>query len=128
MKDKDRLVKLCYEALEKHFFDTFSFHITRVACQDGYLSDNLFPVIYFEVTELKGWLFRVYLENYDSDTKTLTGDIFCQYKMSIDKFKPTYSTYEGSIDFIFDETRETRVINSLDDELFELKLRLLRYA
>lgn len=117
MEEKDRLVKLCYEALEAHFLDAFGFHITRVACGDAYLSDDLFPVIYFEVRKLKGWLFGVYLEEYNSDTKTLTGEIFSQYKLFIDKFKPSYSTYDGTIDFVFSDTRVTRVISPLDDDI-----------
>lgn len=117
MKEKDRLVKLCYDALEKHFLDEFSMHITRVSGDDGYLSDDLFPVIYFEVSEFKGWLFGVYLEGYNSDTKTLSGDLFFQYKMFIDKFKPTYSTYDGTIDFVFREEGVTRVICPLDDDI-----------
>lgn len=117
MEEKERLIKLCYEALEEHFLSKFSMHLTRVSPIEGYFSDDLLTVIYFEVRELKGWLFGVYLEEYNSDTKTLSGEIFCQYKIFIDKFKPSYSTYEGTIDFVFDEAHVTRVISPLDDDI-----------
>jgi len=53
-------------------------------------------VMHFNIDGCKNWKFGIWW-NYDKDK--LTGEFFCQHKRYLDKFKPSYSIYNYTIEY-----------------------------
>lgn len=81
-------------------FDAISgsgFHVEDVRYMDGYFifAHGTNRVVHFHITECPGWRFGIWFDNITevNGVRSVKAEIFAQYEDSIDKFKPSASSY-----------------------------------
>lgn len=87
----------------------FGFHAKDVKFLDGYFifEHGKDMVVHFHLKECKGWLFAIWWDLEDENKY----EFFAQYEETIDKFKPTASTFVKS-DLIY-ESRLSKLKNEV---------------
>lgn len=89
----------------KEFFYEFKnemgikhFEFYNILFSDGYLVEGeKDSVIQFKIKGLDNWLFGAWIEKDETSEKYL--EIFCQYEMLIDKFKPSRGSFDINVKY-----------------------------
>lgn len=85
-----------FSALNDDFWgDTKEVHVEDVKYLDGYyiFGHGTNSVVHFHIKECPGWLFGIWWDIPESGKKYISGTFFTQFEETIDKFKPSASTF-----------------------------------
>lgn len=109
-KDKKGFAELYKTAAERFFreHEASGFHPIDVEYLSGYyiFGFGTNSVVHYSLKECPGWRFGLWFGEPDLDHDLVSGQWFAQYEETIDKFKPTASTFVETVRLCAKEEKE----------------------